>query len=814
MASGNAVWGIDIGQCALKALRCTIDENDQMVAEAFDFIEYPKMLSQPEADADELIREALEQFLERNEIKGDRIAMSVSGQAGLARFFKPPPVDAKVLPDIVKYEARQQIPFAIEDVIWDYQQMGGVEVDGFTLDADVGLFAMKREQVFRALKPFTDAEVEVDIVQLSPLCIYNFVTHDLLGDMPAPEEVDPDNPPESVVVLAMGTETTDLVITNGSKLWQRSIPLGGNHFTKHLTKDLKLTFAKAEHVKRNARQAEDPKKIFQAMRPVFNDLVTEIQRSISYFQSIDRQAKVGRLVMLGNAVKLPGLRQYLEKNLGQEIVRISRFSKLGGSEVIAAPAFKDNMLSFSGCYGLCLQGLGEAKLRTNLLPREFITVRRIREKKPWAVAAVGAMLLAFTVNFAFCFYAWQKVHADFSSVVYYTPESDGTEKPVQSNMPGAQSKRISWKDVESKVMSLQSTSNQYMTRDTDQMADFKHVSAVGQEVIGNADRRLLWLELLRAINESLPKDPRNAENEILDPEIVPYVDRLELQIEHVESEYYPDLKVWFNDEVRRLYSQDLLTIEEEQVEEQPAAEPAADEVADAPAPAPPAPEPPPAEPLPSGQPGSNGQQGEVPEIPGPVGPGWVIELKGIHYHNSSDSVRSDTAGPNYVRKTLLKNLREAKVWLPEDPSDPANPSLTGFSLKELGIGFAIIADQKTELRNRIPNPNAKRPATSSSLDTFGTIPSTTAATEEPEKEISEFFDAPKFSFRVQFCWQEKRLSERLAERGRKRNGTTKRRSGAGSRRIGSDRRRRQPRHDRCGGPAGSLIRGMNKRWTK
>ena len=31
---------------------------------------------------------------------------------------------------------------------------------------------------------------------------------------------------------------TDLVVTNGYRVWQRSIPIGGNHFTKKLTKDL------------------------------------------------------------------------------------------------------------------------------------------------------------------------------------------------------------------------------------------------------------------------------------------------------------------------------------------------------------------------------------------------------------------------------------------------------------------------------------------------------------------------------------------------------------------------------------------------
>ena len=85
MAKSNAVWGIDIGQCAIKALRCRPhDQDDHIAAEAFDYIEYPKILSQPDADPVELVREALELFLSRNTVRGDKVAISVSGQSGLA----------------------------------------------------------------------------------------------------------------------------------------------------------------------------------------------------------------------------------------------------------------------------------------------------------------------------------------------------------------------------------------------------------------------------------------------------------------------------------------------------------------------------------------------------------------------------------------------------------------------------------------------------------------------------------------------------------------------------------------------------------
>ncbi len=290
MARTGAVWGIDVGQCALKALRCRATAAaDKIEADAFDYIEYPKILSQPDANPAELIDEALKQFLSRNSVRGDSVAISVSGQAGLARFIKLPPVEARKIPDIVRYEAKQQIPFDLNDVIWDYQRLGiGTEEEGYALETEIGLFAMKREAVFRALEPFQKAGIEIDFVQLTPLALYNYLLFDQLRNLPKPDEYDPENPPESTVILSLGTDATDLVITNGYKVWQRSIPLGGNHFTKALTKEMKLTFAKAEHLKRNATAAADPKAVFQAMRPVFNELLTQLQRSIGYFSNLER----------------------------------------------------------------------------------------------------------------------------------------------------------------------------------------------------------------------------------------------------------------------------------------------------------------------------------------------------------------------------------------------------------------------------------------------------------------------------------------------------------------------------------------------
>src|SRR5438067_8850133 len=182
------VWGIDIGQCALKALRLEVVDGVP-TATAFDYVEHPKILSQPDADPDQLTREALEKFLERNHIKGDLVAISVPGQSGLARFVKLPPVEEKKIGDIVKFEAKQQIPFPLDEVVWDYQKIGSGEVtDGFAMETEIGLFAMKRDQITRSLAHFSDVNVEVHVIQMAPLALCNFVAYDLLNKGGTPAE--------------------------------------------------------------------------------------------------------------------------------------------------------------------------------------------------------------------------------------------------------------------------------------------------------------------------------------------------------------------------------------------------------------------------------------------------------------------------------------------------------------------------------------------------------------------------------------------------------------------------------------------------
>jgi type IV pilus assembly protein PilM len=508
MAEQRAVWGIEIGQYALKAIKLQYAEAaEQVVASAFEYVPFPKILSQPDAIPEELIPQALETFLSRNDVSGDLIAISVPGHSALVRFIQLPPVESSKVAEIVKYEARQQIPFALEEVIWDYQSLGsGVEESGYMLDAEVGLFAMKRDQVMQALRPFTNAKVEVELIQIAPLALYNVLTYDEMGIRP--DEPKPaDN--EYTIVLDMGCDNTTLLVSNGAKIWVRNVPIGGNHFTRALTKEMKLSFAKAEHLKCNATKSPDPRAVFQALRPVFNEYVSEIQRSIGYFSSVNRQAKINKVLGYGNGFKLAGLQKFLQQNLQYEVERPDSFNALAGDAVLNAPLFQENVLGFAVPYGLALQVLEQTSIKTTLLPPEIASARMIRRKKPWAVATAATLLAGLGLSMIGHGITYSAVH---------TPE---------------------WASAVSEADTFGKKVGGYKSSYDAELSRLEALKQQGEDLVAGR-RNLLWLELYKAINDTLPRDTGDEQD------TVDIQKRHQVSITSITAERKADPSEWFN----------------------------------------------------------------------------------------------------------------------------------------------------------------------------------------------------------------------------------------------------------------------------
>src|SRR5881398_2392531 len=204
MATPRFAWGIDIGNRALKAVKLVPDPEGLRVDD-FEVIEHETVLSAAGDNRETLIQSALANFVSRHPgVEKGQVGVGVSGQQSFARFIKLPPVEPKKIPEIVRFEAIQQIPFPLDEVEWSYQLFQ--EAD--SPEVEVGIFAMRKELVNQHIKYFSDIDLNVQVVQMNPLAVYNAMYFDnrIKG---------------TTMIVDLGAENTDLVISEGQTVWLR-----------------------------------------------------------------------------------------------------------------------------------------------------------------------------------------------------------------------------------------------------------------------------------------------------------------------------------------------------------------------------------------------------------------------------------------------------------------------------------------------------------------------------------------------------------------------------------------------------------------
>lgn len=301
--SARSAWGLDLGQCSLKAVRLTLGPDEEPLCDAVECIEYPGGTAASDADGTAAQQDALRALIERRkDVAEAPLCLGVPGQDLFARFFKTPPLDRKKLDGLVQFEARNQIPFDLNLFVWDYhvfaQGDGAKEFGEF----DVGVFAVRLAQLERRLALLEEVGLRPQFVQANGVALHNFVLYDRLA-----ADAGGKAPAGLTVTLDLGSETTGFVVGGPEFLWLRSIPVGGGAMTKAIVRELKLTTTQAETMKRRPATAARWHRMHQALDPVLDELVTQVQHSLRCFANTYPDRAVRRMVLHGDGVKLLGL---------------------------------------------------------------------------------------------------------------------------------------------------------------------------------------------------------------------------------------------------------------------------------------------------------------------------------------------------------------------------------------------------------------------------------------------------------------------------------------------------------------------------
>jgi type IV pilus assembly protein PilM len=371
---GKGVWGIDVSKSSVKAVR--IEDGTLTHAGVFP---YDSAGTGEAGDLDEQTKAALTQVKQAYKITGEPVIFSLPSHSTFNRLIKLPPVEESKIPEIVKYEAQSQIPFNIDEVIWDYQYVERDYVPGE--EKEVILFAIKRDIVEQFLGNIADLKFNTEAVQFAPVALFNFLLRD--QDIKG-----------ATVALDMGGDNTDLIVIDGTKFWVRNLPITGNDITKALQKAFNIPFEEAEKLKLKAGQSQQAQKIFNAVQPVLRDLVNEINRSMGYYKSISKTSKFDQIILLGNSTKTLNFQKFVSQSLQLPAVRVQKLNTIEVGGGVDPGDLNENLATIGTALGLALQGGDEPTTnRVNLLPDIYRKKKELKRKQPFIVAAAAALYL-------------------------------------------------------------------------------------------------------------------------------------------------------------------------------------------------------------------------------------------------------------------------------------------------------------------------------------------------------------------------------------------------------------------------------------
>jgi len=385
----KTIWAIDFGAWSLKTVRGSYDKKtDTISVDLADEIRYGELPCGYDASPLEKQREAIIEFRRKYDIAaGDDLCVSVTGSEVFSRFINLPPVPESI-DEIIRYEARQQIPFNIDDVIWDYQSVKPREQLEIGEEIECGLFALKKDRVSELLDVLEPWRANLRIIQNAPLALYNLLQYEGLVDEPC-------------VVLDVGASTTDVLVLNPPRFWVRSLLMAGNDLTNALVEKFGVSQDEAEKIKRRISRTRHREQIINILEPVFDEIANEIQRSLGYYKSLVREVKFDKALLMGSAMRMAGTREMLRRRLQYDVRTMDKLERIKMAPGADSEELRASLAGFGAALGLLVQGAGKARVRINMVPEEIALAGELSEKKPWVLTAAIGVLVIVGVVFAF-----------------------------------------------------------------------------------------------------------------------------------------------------------------------------------------------------------------------------------------------------------------------------------------------------------------------------------------------------------------------------------------------------------------------------
>lgn len=330
LSNEDLVVGIDIGSHAIKV--CQLKRTDKAYA-----VVNLGSATLPEGAVDdgtlndaEIVGKTIAELFKNLKIKKKKVGFSISGYSVIVKKVNLAVMSEKDLEEHILSEAEQYIPFDIDDVYLDFQDL---KTNDEGLDrTDVMLVAAKKEIVDDYLEMLEDLNLKPVIVDVDGFALENTYEYNY------PKE-------ENVALVDIGASKMNInIISNGVSVVARDIVVGSRQLTEQIQIAFDLEFEEAEALKLGHIPAEEKQEeIADIFSVTCTQWVLEIKKAIDLYHSNHQDAPLGRLVLSGGGSKVSGLVDFLANETGLPVELFNPFSNMTANSKKIDPDYLINI---------------------------------------------------------------------------------------------------------------------------------------------------------------------------------------------------------------------------------------------------------------------------------------------------------------------------------------------------------------------------------------------------------------------------------------------------------------------------------------
>ena len=396
MLNTKSFLTVDFGAGSLKLAEFEINEAGGLLLTNFVIKPLGAEGSQ-EATREKVILTALQEAIVEKGFKAKNINVCAPGFHVFSKFVKLPPVDAAKVGQIIQYEAQQNVPFPLSEVVWDYQILGAAASG----ELEVLLVAIKSEIVEGLFRIADQSKLKLNLCDASPAALCNAFKFNY-GELE-----------DCTMLLDIGAKTSNLLFFEKGKVFSRSINLGANAITQDFANEAKLKFDEADKIKiaegfvslggayeepDNAHQAA----ISKIARQFMTKLHIQVNQTMQFYRGQQGGSAPQRLFLSGGASIMPYTAQFFAEKLNVPVEFFNPFRNVQIAPSVNLEELSRVAHGMGEVVGLGLRNLANCPVEMNLMPDSTLRWQSFNQKKPYLIATVFSLVLVlFVIGFLF-----------------------------------------------------------------------------------------------------------------------------------------------------------------------------------------------------------------------------------------------------------------------------------------------------------------------------------------------------------------------------------------------------------------------------